>query len=63
MDNNVNAEKVSKDYYVIDMAHVIKVVWKKVWLVAVASILTAALGFCLATFAITPKYSSSVADG
>ncbi len=60
MDNNVNAEKVSRDYYVIDMAHIIKVIWKKVWFVAVACILTAVLGFCLATFAITPKYASSI---
>ncbi|MBR6568066.1 MAG: hypothetical protein IKK60_05390 [Clostridia bacterium] len=59
MDNN-SIEKVSKDYYVVDLAHIVKAVWKKIWLVAIASILTAALGFSLAAFAITPTYSSSI---
>lgn len=59
MDNN-SVEKVSKDYYVVDLAHIVKAVWKKIWLVAIASILTAALGFSLAAFVITPTYSSSI---
>ncbi len=53
-------EKNTRDYYVVDMAHVVKAVWNRVWVVVFASILTAVLGFVLAAFAITPSYSSSV---
>ncbi len=60
MDNNVTAEKKPKDYYVVDLAHIIKVVWKKIWLVAIVSILTGALGFSIAAFVITPTYTSSI---
>lgn len=59
MDNN-SVEKFSKDYYVVDLAHIVKAVWKKIWLVAIVSILTAAIGFSLAAFVITPTYSSSI---
>ncbi|MBQ8029485.1 MAG: hypothetical protein IJ262_08795 [Clostridia bacterium] len=55
-----NTEKSMKDYYVVDLAHIFKAVWKKVWIVAIVSIVTAAIGFSLATFAITPTYSSSI---
>ncbi len=55
-----NTEKSIRDYYAIDLAHIIKTVWKKIWIVAIVSILTAAIGFSLATFVITPTYSSSI---
>lgn len=50
----------SNDYYVIDLAHIVKVVWRNVWVVIVLSILVAAIGFSVASFAITPTYSSSI---
>ena len=53
-ETNVN------DYYVVDLAHVIKVVWRNVWIVALVSILVAALAFSVAAFAIAPTYSSSI---
>ena len=53
-------EKNVKDYYVIDIGHVVKTVWHRIWIVAIVSVLTAAMGFALATFAIVPTYSSSV---
>lgn len=55
-----NAGKNTKDYYVVDMAHVVKAVWQRIWIVAFVSILTTILGFLIATFAITPTYSSSI---
>ena len=55
-----STEKISKDYYVVDLAHIVKVVWKRIWVVAVVSVLVAALGFSLAAFVITPTYSSSI---
>ena len=57
MDNN---EKNIKDYYVVDLAYIAKIVWQKIWIVALVSIAAAVLGFSIAAFIITPTYSSSV---
>lgn len=53
-------DKNTKDYYVVDLAHVVKVVWQRIWLVALVSVITTVLGFVIATFAIAPTYSSSI---
>lgn len=53
-------ERNVNDYYVVDLSHVIKVVWRNIWAVALVSIIVAALGFSLAAFIISPTYSSSV---
>ena len=53
-------EKMTNDYYVVDLSHIVKVVWRNVWVVAVVSILVAAMGFSLAAFLISPTYSSSI---
>lgn len=50
----------AKDYYVIDLAHVVKNVWHRIWVVAIAGVLAAAIAFSIAAFAITPTYSSSI---
>ncbi len=50
----------SKKYFVIDLAHIVKTVIKKAWIVVIASILCAAIGFSIASFLITPTYSSTV---
>lgn len=50
----------SKEYYVIDFAHVLKYVWNRIWVVIVSCLLVAVLMFSVATFFITPKYSSQV---
>lgn len=57
MDKN---EKISKDYYVVDLAHVVKVVWQRIWAVIAVSVFTAVVGFVLAAFIIKPTYSASV---
>lgn len=57
MDKN---EKTSRDYYVVDLAHVVKVVWKNIWAVAVSGVVVAVLGFMLAAFFIKPTYSASI---
>ena len=53
-------EKFDKDYYVVDLAHVVKVVWQHIWAVAAVSVATAVLGLMLAAFAIKPTYSASI---
>lgn len=57
MDNN---DRSLKDGYVVDLTYIIKTVWKKIWLIAIAGIMTAAIGFLIAAFVIAPKYSSSI---
>lgn len=53
-------ERNVNDYYVVDLSHVIKVVWRNVWVVILVSIIVAALAFSLAAFVIAPTYSSSI---
>ncbi len=50
----------SVEYYTIDMVHIVKYLWKKVWVVAVSSILVAVLTFLAFAFLVAPKYSSSI---
>ncbi len=56
MENN-NA--VSEEYS-IDLLHLISVLWKKAWLLAICGILAAAVGFVIAAFVIHPTYSSTI---
>lgn len=49
-----------KDYYVVDLSHIVKVVWHRIWIIGIVSILIAALCFSIAAFFITPTYSSSI---
>ncbi len=49
-----------KDYYVIDLAHLVKSIWHRAWVVVLCSVLAAAIAFSFAAFAITPTYSSSI---
>ncbi len=57
MDKN---EKFAKDTYVVDLGHVVKVVWQRIWAIIIVSLLTAAVGFAVAAFAIKPTYSASI---
>lgn len=55
-NDNVKAQ----DYYVIDFLHVVKYVWKKLWVIVLVSIIGGVIAFSYANFFITPEYSSSV---
>ena len=57
MDTEKN---VQKDYYVVDIVHIAKSIWYRIWIVALVGILFAAAGFSVAAFLITPTYSSSI---
>ena len=59
MSKNRNDANV-KDYYVVDLSHIAKVVWHRIWIIGVVSLLIAAIGFSIAAFFITPTYSSSI---
>ncbi len=49
----------NKDF-VIDIMHILKTVWQKIWVVIIASFAVAAIAFSYASFFVTPTYSSSV---
>ena len=53
-------DKSMNNYYVVDLAHVIKVIWRKIWVVILAGVATAVVGFVLSAFVIAPSYSSSI---
>ena len=53
-------EQTARDYYTIDIFHMLKYIWKKVWIVVIVGLLTAAVGFSASAFFMTPKYSASV---
>lgn len=53
-------ENKTNEYYTIDLAHVVKTLVQKAWLIALAGLLAAAMGFSLSAFVITPTYSSSI---
>ena len=53
-------ERIENDDYVFDLSHVIKVVWRNVWVVVLVSIIVATLAFSTAAFVIAPTYSSSI---
>lgn len=49
-----------KEYYVVDGLHILKAIANKAWAVILCALLVAALGFSIAAFLITPKYSASI---
>lgn len=55
MENNK-----TKEYYSIDLIHILKTLWDRVWIIVIAGVLSAALGFMVSTFMIAPTYQSSI---
>ena len=53
-------QQTNQDYYTLDVLHILKSLWRKVWLIAVAGFLAAVIGFVLSAYIIAPKYASSV---
>lgn len=50
----------TKEYFVIDLSHIVKTLLHRAWMIVLASFLGAAIGFSIAAFAIAPTYSSSI---
>ena len=55
MENNK-----AKEYYTIDLAHILKTLWHRAWMIVLSGLLSAVIGFSIAAFWITPTYSSSI---
>ena len=60
VNSSTNASANKKEYYVIDLVHIVKFVWYRIWVVALAGIIAASAGFGLSAFIIKPTYSSSI---
>ena len=59
---NVNAKQDvnSKQYYTIDLMHILKILWQKAWIIILAALLAAGIGFGVSAFVIKPTYSSTI---
>lgn len=53
---DVNAKK----YYTIDLLHIFKFLWVKIWVIVIAALLAGSVGFGLSAFLIKPTYSSTI---
>ena len=58
--NNYGDGNNGNEYYTVDVLHILKFVFQRIWAIIVSGILAAAIGFCISAFLITPKYSSSI---
>ena len=54
MENN------NKEYYTIDLLHIVKSLARRAWVIALCGLIAAAIGFSISAFAIAPTYSSSI---
>ena len=63
-NNNYNGGNVgnngNNEYYTVDLLHIIKFVFQRLWVIILSGVLTAAIGFGVSAFLIAPKYSSSI---
>lgn len=55
-----NKGKKNSEFYTIDVLHIVKMLWKRAWLIVLSGLLAAAIGFSISAFVIAPTYSSSV---
>ncbi len=53
-------EKNIDEYHVIDVIHIAKALWKRIWIIVLSGLWTGVIGFLIAVFLIAPTYSSHV---
>ncbi len=53
-------ENKNKEHYTIDVLHIVKSLWQRVWIIILCGFLAAAAGFSISAFVIKPTYSSSI---
>ncbi len=53
-------QKNHREYYTIDMAHVMRTIRYRLWIIFLAGVLVACVGFAMSAFLIEPQYSSSI---
>lgn len=52
--------KAGREYYTIDLLHIVKTLWQKIWLIVLSGVIAAGIGFSVSAFLIEPEYSSSI---
>ena len=50
----------NREYYTIDIMHIVKSLWRRAWLIAICGLLVAIIGFSIAAFGVAPTYSSYI---
>ncbi len=53
-------EKNNREYYTIDVLHILRSLWRRAWVIILCALLAGALGFSMSAFMIAPTYSSYV---
>ena len=53
-------EKNTEEYYLIDVMHILKSLWKRAWIIVLCGLWAAIIGFVISAFLIAPTYSSHV---
>jgi len=53
-------EKRNKDYYVVDLMHILKTLWSRAWIIVLVGVIAGIAGFSYSSFVIEPKYSAGV---
>lgn len=53
-------EQFNAEYYTIDLMHIAKALIHRTWVIVLAGVLAAVIGFSIAAFVIAPKYSAAV---
>ena len=53
-------ENNTQEYYSIDVLHIVKSLWKRIWIISLCGLLAAGIGFSISAFAIAPTYSSYI---
>ncbi len=53
-------KKEAMDFYTIDILHVVRYLFKKVWIIILSALVVGALTFSFFAFMVAPKYSSSI---
>ncbi len=52
--------KTEKEYYTIDVFHILRCLWYRAWIILLVGLVTASVGFVYSNFFIDPTYSSAV---
>lgn len=50
----------NKEFYTIDVLHILKTLWKRAWLIALIGLLAGAIGFVYSSYGIAPTYASHI---
>lgn len=56
----MNSSKKNNEQYYLDVAHIIKILKKRLWAIILIGIIIAAMVCCYFSFFVTPTYSSSI---